>query len=711
MRLLKTLTTFLLLLSIYCVKADTIYFDNNSGYVSILFTFIDSGNEISVDELIRSEIKMQPSTKIPNFGVTSSVVWVKATVKNLTNHNLFFEINNPLYDEISFYKVVNSKVVDSVITGLSYPFNSRKNDSRSFVYQLSLDKGESATYYFRSKTNKLNIFPLFLSDEKELIKRESNVNIYNAVYLGIILVMSLYNLFICYTVRDKDYLFYVLYILAVGATQFDLNGYAHKFLWSNQTWITLRTTTIFGALSGIATIYFVRNFLQTKKYSKLFHRLLTVFMVIYVVSLVLTIKGDILLSYNLINLNAGPGSFLLLATAIYIYVKYKFKSALYFIVAWSLFLVSVIGFVLKDYGLIQYSDLTVYGLQIGSTFVVVLLSFALADKINTYRKEKEIAQSIALDAARDNERIIKEQNVILEGRVEERTRALRQSNDELERTLTNLKQTQSQLVEQEKMASLGQLTAGIAHEINNPINFVSSNVKPLKRDMDLMIDLLDRIEQAAVSQTSIEEKRDFITKLKAEYDFEYLKEEVGYLLKGIEEGAVRTADIVKGLRIFSRVDEDDLKLADIHEGIDSTLIITTNLMNGKVKLNKNYCAANKVECYPGKLNQVFLNIISNAVYAIKEKFHEKVGGEITITTQSDGTFFEISISDNGIGMSEEIKNKIFEPFFTTKPVGDGTGLGMSIAFTTIQRHCGSLDVKTALGEGTTFIIKIPVKQS
>jgi two-component system, NtrC family, sensor kinase len=162
-------------------------------------------------------------------------------------------------------------------------------------------------------------------------------------------------------------------------------------------------------------------------------------------------------------------------------------------------------------------------------------------------------------------------------------------------------------------------------------------------------------------------------------------------LMGIGEGASRTAEIVKGLRIFSRLDEDDLKKADINEGLESTLIITNNLLNNIVKVEKNYSSLPLVECYPGKLNQVFLTIISNG-----------------IATSHDADNVYVNIGDNGIGMDEHTKKRLFEPFFTTKDVGEGTGLGLSIAYNTINKHNGRIEVISEIGKGTEFIIKLPL---
>ena len=194
-------------------------------------------------------------------------------------------------------------------------------------------------------------------------------------------------------------------------------------------------------------------------------------------------------------------------------------------------------------------------------------------------------------------------------------------------------------------------------------------------------------------------------------DFDYLKIEIDQLMKGINEGASRTAEIVKGLRIFSRVDEDDLKKADINEGLNSTMIIANNLLNNNIRVVMSQGSLPKVECYAGKLNQVFLNIISNGIHAINEKFGEKPGGELNIKTYADQENVYLSIKDNGIGMSVDTQRKIFEPFFTTKDVGEGTGLGMSIAYNTIKKHKGDISVYSSPGEGSVFNLRIPISFS
>jgi hypothetical protein len=232
----------------------------------------------------------------------------------------------------------------------------------------------------------------------------------------------------------------------------------------------------------------------------------------------------------------------------------------------------------------------------------------------------------------------------------------------------------------------------------------------LNRDVLILLDAVNELEKIAISDTDTASKERLIEEYKNEIDYDYLKIEIDQLLGGISEGASRTAEIVKGLRIFSRLDEDDLKKADINEGINSTLIITNNMLNNTIQVHKNFANMPLIECYPGKLNQVFLNMISNAVYAIRKKFGESEGGILSITTNADENHVYITIGDNGTGMDENTKKRLFEPFFTTKDVGEGTGLGMSIAYNTINKHHGQININSELGKGTEFIITLPIIQ-
>ncbi len=278
---------------------------------------------------------------------------------------------------------------------------------------------------------------------------------------------------------------------------------------------------------------------------------------------------------------------------------------------------------------------------------------------------------------------------------------IEEKNKELTEALNNLKITQNQLIQSEKLASLGQLTAGIAHEINNPLNFVLSNIAPLRRDLYDLLELIKKYDET-IQYLCKKEKINELEIFKAEIDYNYLINEIENLLDGMDEGAKRTADIVKGLRNFSRMDEGVKKLTDINAGIESTLVMLKNEIKGRIEVELNLGEIPKIMCYSGKINQVFLNLLSNAKDAIKDK------GKITIKTYNDNENVYISIKDNGIGIKEEIKNKIFEPFFTTKEVGKGTGLGLSITYGIIQDHNGKIEVFSKEEEGTEFLISLPI---
>lgn len=287
--------------------------------------------------------------------------------------------------------------------------------------------------------------------------------------------------------------------------------------------------------------------------------------------------------------------------------------------------------------------------------------------------------------------------------VDHQKKLIEDKNTELNTLLVNLKEAQQQLVMAEKMASLGQLTAGVAHEINNPINFVSANIKPLKEDLADILECINKYE-SVIKENKLETQFAEVQKFRNKMDIGFSMQEIQNLLKGIEEGANRTSEIVKGLRNFSRLDQNLIKKTDLNEGIESTLTLLHSLYKDKIEIKKNFGKIPEVECFPGQINQVLMNILSNAIQAIPEK------GEIFIETREEEGTIKISIRDTGGGMSEATKQKIFDPFFTTKEVGKGTGLGLSISYGIIEKHNGKIEVNSVIGKGTQFIITLPIHQ-
>lgn len=674
-----------------------------------VFVYQDSTNQRSIDQVVGFPFKEQDKG-IPNLGITNSTVWVKLHLLNTTEDSLLYlTVRQPSIDQICLYQDDSLGYRESCL-GETKPYHERFVDNPAYTFPITLEKGEIRTYYLRILSKDQIQLPILLGTSTTVFEEYSRDSLLFGMYMGIILVMMLYNLFVALTVRDSVYIYYIIYIFFVGLTQVFFQGYAFKFLWPNSTWLASNGSVIIPFLSGISTILFIKPFLQIRRFLPGHIWGLNVLIMLYTVSLVLGLAGSYHISILLLQLTASSGSLYVIGLA-FVIRKKGYRPALFFLIAFSIFLSSVIVFALRNFNMIPFNGFTSYILEIGSVIQIVLLSFALADKINTYRKEKEDSQLRAIAIAKENEKLVREQNIVLEHRVGERTHALKESNESLQRTLMHLKETQSQLVEAEKMASLGQLTAGVAHEINNPINFVTSNVAPLKRDVSMIWDAMEEVERIALADDiPPEEKESRIQAYKDDMDVAYLKTEIDFLLKGMHEGATRTAEIVKSLRIFSRVDEESLKFADINEGLDSTLVILNSVIKEGITVVKELGELPLVECYPGKLNQVFLNIITNGIYAINKKFDGRPGGILEIKTAFDAENAYISISDNGVGMPDDVKEKMFEPFFTTKEVGEGTGLGMSIVYNTIKKHQGEIKVESSVGEGVTFLIIIPLNQ-
>lgn len=291
-------------------------------------------------------------------------------------------------------------------------------------------------------------------------------------------------------------------------------------------------------------------------------------------------------------------------------------------------------------------------------------------------------------------------NTNLEEKVRERTVALQKSHQDLEKAYKELQGAQAQLVQSEKMASLGQLVAGIAHELNNPVSFIYGNMDHLEEYINNIKEILSGFRD--LKSVSPEEKKQ-MDHLIQEIDLDFLLKDLDKLIKSCKNGAERTKDIVASLRSFSRLDEAALKRADIHEGINSTLEILTHLYKNRINVHKEYGDIPKINCFAGELNQVFMNLLANAAQAIEDK------GDVWIKTEKTDTKVKISIRDSGKGISEENKKKLFTPFFTTKPVGKGTGLGLSISYGIIEKHQGRIWAESKVGEGTTFNIELPIE--
>jgi len=281
------------------------------------------------------------------------------------------------------------------------------------------------------------------------------------------------------------------------------------------------------------------------------------------------------------------------------------------------------------------------------------------------------------------------------------TTELRIASQELEKAYTELKEAQLQIFQQEKMASIGQLAAGVAHEINNPMGFISSNLGTLNKYVDRLAEYIGASEKALESGSSDDAEK--LKELRKRLKIEHITDDSRQLIAESQDGAGRVRRIVQDLKSFSRVDQAESALINLNQALETTINIAWNEIKYVASLNREFGDIPEILCFPQQLNQVFLNLLVNAAHAM-----EGSQGSITIRTWSDGSYVLVSVADTGCGIPEEIRQRVFEPFFTTKEVGKGTGLGLSISYDIVRKHGGEIQVERELGRGTTFTVRLPV---
>jgi two-component system NtrC family sensor kinase len=666
----------------------------------------DPGGTMDIKEVIRSSRFHQSSLSLPFIKYTDSVIWIKFVLHNKTiEPYLPVTISYGIIDGFDLYDVGanSSHVIHLGSTDINDDKNSAKQIGR--IINCPVLPDSVCTIYLRIKSNDSMAIPIKIQSAALFLKNNIAENLTLGFFMGIILIMVLYNLILYILVKDKSYLYYVFYIGFLGLTQWQIRGLGTTFFPINKVLLNSYLIPITRVCFWYAILTFVREFLQLKdNLLKRYNRYYYLLYILVSLPLITVALHQDTLTLSLITTGAFVNAVTLLIIGVTLYLK-GFKPAKFFMIGWSLFLITIIISIARNKGLVTYNDFTANLILYSSAIELILFSVALADRINFYRKQNNEAQALALTIARENERLITGQNFALESMMKARTQELLESNKNLSVTIENLKSAQMQLIDTEKMASLGQLTAGIAHEINNPINFVSANIKPLRMDFVEVFNLMDYYKALAKDPTNI----DLLAKIASyskEIDIDFVRQEILTLLEGIEDGASRTTEIVASLRTFSRTDEQALKAIDINRSILATLVLLRSTIPYGIEIQPLLDKLPLLNCYPGKINQMLVNLINNSIQAIKAKpVHQNE--HILITTKDYPENIVIAITDTGIGMSEEVKQHIFDPFFTTKDIGEGTGLGLAIVFGIIEKHNGVIEVQSQPGKGTTFTVMLP----
>lgn len=298
------------------------------------------------------------------------------------------------------------------------------------------------------------------------------------------------------------------------------------------------------------------------------------------------------------------------------------------------------------------------------------------------------------------------ETAISQSNLKKTSKRLTEEKKTQQQLIKKLEETKNQLLQSEKMASIGQLAAGVAHEINNPVGFIKSNFSSLKHYAKQLNDTIEKYNNIIDTLDNAEIK-EAASNINEEHDIEFVIEDISNFLTESFDGISRIEDIVKSLKHFSRVDTNQWEEADIHAGIESTLKVVAHKLKYIAKVEKQFDNIPQVQCLPMQINQVLMNLLVNAGQAISTDNKE---GCITISTKTQDDNVAITISDNGKGIKKENLTKVFDPFFTTKPVGEGTGLGLSLSYSIIQKHNGDITVNSELDKGTAFTITLPIKQ-
>ncbi len=631
------------------------------------------------------------SDKIPDQAAT---FWLKLNVQNNSDTLQHLYIGTSKFDYLTFYILGadGSKSVQQ--TGTLYPNQLKQLNHGPFSFgELVIPAAKNAAIYMKVVNTKVPTFQfiqlaptIFQADAYKF--EHGYTWIYNLIFAGIVFIMLFYNLMIYFITRETNYLYYLGYNFFILFYVYALSGDAIALFFKDASY-EQNLVLLSGILALMAYVAFGRSVLEIRKHFPFWDKVFVVVILLALLSAVLTLVNLTIIAIPIcftIAIIAYTG---ILVIAFRLAMRNN-STARYFVIASGFYIVMLQFSFSQMLGLIPDS---IFGLhannftQIGICVELTLFSLALGTKINEMRREAYEAQQLLLAASLENEKIVKNQNLVLEQKVQERT-------GELNKTLSELKATQNQLILNEKMVSMGQMMAGIAHEIKNPLNFVNNF-------SELSAELVEEIAQTPDQN----EKDSLLQDLKTN------------LLK-INQHGKRADSIVATMLLHSRDSGGERsetninslcnEFADLaYEGMKSNIPgLTTELIksfdNGIPKLL----------VMQQDLSRVILNLLNNAFYAVHQRAKladKSFQPQVKISTGLNGNNVFIAISDNGTGMKADIVKKVFEPFFTTKPTGEGTGLGLSISFDIVKAHGGELKLDSTEGEGTTFTILLPIK--
>ncbi len=655
-----------LLTTLYSFGQSTVILDPNMELLNIgkqTLYLEDPTLAVSIDELLKNtanfKFEASPQEAI-NFSSTASAYWLKFDIKKTTPGNYYLNVGSAYIDAISLYEIdQNNTIITTRHTGDDLPFDSREIAVGNYLFALNFEVGTTRTFYLRVKSDQPLFFPFKVGTLKNFVAYEHDLDFLQGMYFGFMLLIFLYNLFLYFSTKEKIYLFYIGYVFSMTWFMASVFGYFFEYFWPNAPFINQSVVASSG-LTMITATLFTQNFLGTKKSNPKMHKGSMLFLIIGVLVCVLVISG-----FRIEGLKLAQGGLLLMAIYFLILgIQFKIKGyrpAKFYLLAWGALIVGIVFAILES---LNITPVTPYlnAMQIGSALEVLLLSFALGDRINIYKKEKEEAQYEALFASRKNEKLIGEQNILLESKVKERTKEVAKQNEEL----LNLNKEKDMLVNI------------VAHDLRTPLSHIKGFIQLLNltpseltadqktylSEMDTSADRLTHMIARILNIHTLETKE-----IKLLKKIVNLNELVGTVVHSFEPTA---------------------------EAKDITILMTPSEKKYFIEIDENY------------LIQVLENLISNAI-----KFSEK-GNKVVLAVNAHNEKTSIEVQDFGPGISKDDQKKLFGKFqrLSAKPTAgeSSTGLGLSIAKKYVEAMNGTIHCESQLGVGTKFTITFTTKE-
>lgn len=663
----------------------------------------DAGDTLSINNFLVDSLP-DPKTQgeILNFGITTKPSWIYGRIS--TKHDLHVILDNPLLSKINYYVISKGKIIREMQTGSYFPVSSRAQDFPGFLFTLP-PQGEFLVV-FKVTSDYPLVVPIELIPEDELHTYLVKHQRISTLVLGLLFALTLFYIMVSIALNEKTYYYYSIYAFAITLNIARANGQLAHWILPFYPSIA-KYSTIIDILPAIAVGLFFLHFIRVKRYHPLVYRIVMIMIWTQVISILIVLIGYNHLALNLTYLVASLFMPLALVTTFLIYRNHYYVPAIYYFIASIFLFTGSVILILQNNGIVIHNSVSALDLfQICVAIEMLILAMGVSKRIESLKNEN-------LNIQKENIRIINQQKDKLKKLVNEQTEEINDQNDELKETIEKLRITQSQLIESEKSAILGLLTAGLSHEINNPLNYIKGGSESIKKNLKEMMALEYELNKILGEIESLKDESidtDQLVKLLAKYrqkkkdgNYQELAEETRSLLNNVNTGADKISEIIYFLKTISGNDEEDYSSTDLEKKIDATLSLLKYKFKDFIEVTREFGGVPKIWCNPRKIGQVLMSLILNAIEAISGK------GHITIKTWHEDKKVKFSIEDSGHGIPEEELTKIFDPFYSTKDPA-GSGLGLSIVRAIIQDHNGNIEVESEPGK-TIIYVELPIEQN